>query len=146
MTSSHEAPSPAGDRTPPSGADGRVDRTRVSLASGPMMGPVLSRLVGIYAARADLPVDRLGDALLVADALAARAPAVSDRGRVQLSIQSEPGRLELRLGPLSAGGGQRLLEGARMPDTGAVVEQLADEVRVRSGAAGGEVVIVRFGP
>ncbi|UTI65925.1 hypothetical protein NBH00_06855 [Paraconexibacter antarcticus] len=142
---SDEAPVPAGDRTPPNGADGRVDRTRVSLASGPMMGPVLSRLVGIYAARADLPVDRLGDALLVADTLADRAPAVSDRGRVQLSLQSEAGRLELRIGPLRPGGGQRLLDGARLPETGAVVEQLADEVRVRSGAAGGEVLIVRFG-
>ena len=49
--------------------------TRVSIAAGPLVGPVLRRVVGMFAARADLPLDRLDDAVLVADVVAARAPA-----------------------------------------------------------------------
>ena len=41
--------------------------TRVSIAAGPLVGPVLRRVVGMFAARADLPLDRLDDAVLVAD-------------------------------------------------------------------------------
>ncbi|MCW3038769.1 MAG: hypothetical protein JWM31_674 [Solirubrobacterales bacterium] len=124
---------------------GRLDRTRVSVAAGPLMAPVIARLIGIHAARADLPVDRLGDALLIADALSARAPAVAEGGRVELSFLSEAGRLEIRIGPLRPGGGQRLLDGTHLPGTGPVVERLADEVRVRAGAAGGEVLVLRLG-
>ena len=49
--------------------------TKVSIAAGPLVGPVLRRVVGMFAARADLPLDRLDDAVLVADVVAARAPA-----------------------------------------------------------------------
>ena len=49
--------------------------TTVSIAAGPLVGPVLRRVVGMLAARADLPLDRLDDAVLVADLIAARAPA-----------------------------------------------------------------------
>ena len=48
--------------------------TQVSIAAGPLVGPVLRRVVGMFAARADLPLDRLDDAVLVADLVAARAP------------------------------------------------------------------------
>lgn len=128
------------------GQGGRLDRTRVTIAAGPLMAPVVARLVGIYGARADLPVDRLGDALLIADALAARAPAVAEHGRVPLSIQAESGRLEIRVGPLRPGSSRRLLDGAQLPETGPVVERLADEVRVRPGAGGGETLVLRLGP
>lgn len=123
---------------------GRLDRTRVTVADGPLIAPVIARLIGIHASRADLPVDRLGDALLIGDALAARAPAESDDGRVPLSLQSDSGRLEIRVGPLHAGGGRRLLEAAQLAETGALVERLADDVRVREGAAGGEVLVLRI--
>ena len=56
----------------PSGADAP---TTVSIAAGPLVGPILRRVVGMLAARADLPLDRLDDAVLVADLIAARAPA-----------------------------------------------------------------------
>jgi len=44
-----------------------LDRTRMTVAEGPLVGPVLARLVGIHAARAELPLDRLNDAVLVAE-------------------------------------------------------------------------------
>ena len=122
----------------------RLDRTRVTVAVGPLVGPVLARVVGIHAARAKLPVDRLNDAVLVADAVAARAPSDAVDGRLPVSVQSGPGRVELRVGPLRAGGGRRVLDGAALPQVGPVIERLADSVRVRSGAGGDEYVVIRI--
>jgi hypothetical protein len=130
------------DRLVPPG--GRLSRTRVTVAAGPMIGPVLARVIGIHASRAGLPVDRVGDALLLADALASRAPDFVEDGRVPVSVQSESGRLEIRVGPLRADSSRRLLDGAAIPGAGRIVERLADEVRVRSGAAGGETLILRL--
>ena len=127
------------------GPGATLDRTRVTVAAGPLMAPVIARLIGIHAARADLPVDRLADALLIADALAARAPAVTEHGRVPLTLRSKPGRLEIRIGPLRPGGGHRLLAGTHLPEAGSVVERLADDVRVRTGAAGAEILVLRLG-
>lgn len=125
-----------------SGLD-HVERTRVTVANGILVGPVLTRVIGIHAARADLPVDRLNDAVLVADALAARAPAFAVGDRLPVSIQSAPGRLEIRVGPLKPGGGRRLLDGAALPAVGSVIERLADSVRIREGAGGDEYLVVR---
>ncbi len=126
------------------GALDRVDRTRVTVAVGPFVGPVLSRIVGIHAARAELPFDRLNDAVLVADAIAARAPAFTVGARLPVSIQSGPGRLELRIGPLRPGGGRGVIEGAALPGVGSVIERLADDVRVREGAGGDEYLVLRI--
>lgn len=123
----------------------RVDRTRLTVAVGPLVGPVLERVVGVHAARAELPVDRLQDAVLVADAIAARAPGFVTDGHLPLSVQSAAGRVELRVGPLRAGGGRRILEGAALPGVGNVIERLADSVRVRTGAGGDEYLVVRIG-
>lgn len=123
----------------------RVDRTRVTVAVGPLVGPVLARVVAIHGSRADLPVDRLNDAVLVADAVAAHAPAFVADSRLPVSVQSAPGRLELRVGPLRAGGGRRVLDGAALPAVGNVIERLADAVRVREGAGGSEYLVVRIG-
>jgi serine/threonine-protein kinase RsbW len=101
-------------------------------------------VVGIHAARAELPVDRLNDAVLVADAIAARAPAYAIGGRLPVSVQSHSGRLEVRIGPLRQGGGKRVLEGAALPDVGSVIERLADTVRIREGAGGDEYLVIRI--
>jgi hypothetical protein len=97
-------PAPAGsgprvepcERGPPgSGSEGaaarrwgirpqRVDRDR---APG---RPVLRAVVGMLAARRDLPLDRLDDAVLVADLIAARAPAHVTPSAVDVAL--EPGR------------------------------------------------------
>jgi serine/threonine-protein kinase RsbW len=105
-------------------------RVAVSIASGPLVGPVLSRVVGMLAARADLPVDRLDDAVLIADSIAACAPAYVRDDRVDVSVESGERRIELTVGPLQPGGGESLLADAAVPGVGNVVERLTDEVRV----------------
>ena len=105
--------------------------TVVSIASGPLVGPVLRRVVGMLAARADLPLDRLDDAVLVADLIAARAPTHSREDSVQVELACEARTLDLRIGPLRPGGGQALVVDAAVPGVGNVIEQLADELDVR---------------
>jgi hypothetical protein len=109
--------------------------TRVSIAAGPLVGPVLRRVVGMFAARADLPLDRLDDAVLVADLVAARAPAHVTGDTVDVELASSTRSLELRVGPLREGGARALVVDAAVPGVGNVIEQLADtlEVDTRDG-------------
>ncbi len=101
--------------------------TDLSVVPGPLVGPVLRRVVGMLAARADLPLDRLDDAVLVADVIADRAGSfVADAIRVRFEV--EPRTLWMRVGPLSAGGAQSLLGENR--EVGPIIVKLADEVQV----------------
>jgi hypothetical protein len=106
--------------------------TRVSIASGPLVGPVLRRVVGMFAARADLPLDRLDDAVLVADVVAARAPAHVTDDTVDVALASSTRSLDLRVGPLRSGGGRALVVDAAVPGVGNVIEQLADGIDVET--------------
>jgi serine/threonine-protein kinase RsbW len=124
-------------------AAGARDATRVSIAVGPLVGPILRRVVGMLAARADLPLDRLDDAVLVADLIAARAPAYVDSETVDVSLQPGPRALELRIGPLRSGGGRSLIVDAAVPGVGNVIEQLTDEITV-SEQDGAEYLDVRL--
>ena len=113
--------------TNPEGADAP---TTVSIAAGPLVGPILRRVVGMLAARADLPLDRLDDAVLVADLIAARAPAHVLHGTVDVAFEPGPRTLSLRIGPLRPGGGDALVVDAAVPGVGNVIEQLADDITV----------------
>ena len=109
--------------------------TTVSIAAGPLVGPILRRVVGMLAARADLPLDRLDDAVLVADLIAARAPAHVLHGTVDVAFEPGPRTLSLRVGPLRPGGGDALVIDAAVPGVGNVIEQLADELASRPRAS-----------
>lgn len=109
------------------------DATGIAVTPGPLVGPVLRRVVGMLAARANLPLDRLDDAVLVADVVAQRAgPFAPDA--VQVELAPSPGTLWMRVGPLASGGAQALLEEAA--DVGSVILKVADEVQVDTTDAG----------
>ena len=111
----------------PAGGD---EPTTVSIAAGPLVGPILRRVVGMLAARAALPLDRLDDAVLVADLIAARAPAHVLGATVDVAFEPGPRTLSLRVGPLRPGGGKALVVDAAVPGVGNVIEQLADELSI----------------
>ncbi len=111
--------------------NGSPGTTRVSIASGPLVGPVLRRVVGMLAARADLPLDRLDDAVLVADLIASRAPSHVQAASVDVDLQTGDRMLQLRVGPLRPGGGEALLVDANVPGVGNVIEQLADDISIK---------------
>jgi hypothetical protein len=106
--------------------------TRVSIAAGPLVGPVLRRVVGMFAARADLPLDRLDDAVLVADLVAARAPAHVANTTVDVALVSGTRSIDLRVGPLRAGGAEALVVDAAVPGVGNVIEHLADGLEIET--------------
>ena len=98
----------------------------IRVASGPLGGPVLGRVVGMLTARADCPIDRLDDALLVADAIAATAGSFSEDGRIGVHVITRAGLLELHVGPLRPGGADELVASASLPGVGNVLESVAD--------------------
>jgi len=117
--------------------------TMVSVAAGPLVAPVLRRVVGMLAARADLPLDRLDDAVLVADLIAARAPGHMRGPTVDVSLQSAERSLILRVGPLEPGGGNALVTEAAVPGVGNLIEHLADSLEV-APAEDGEALVVHL--
>ena len=106
--------------------------TSVSIQCGPVVAPVLRRVVGMLAARADLPLDRLDDAVLVADVIAARAQPHVESEVVQVSLRPGERTLVLSVGPLRPGGAQALVGDAAVPGVGNVIEQLADDLDVET--------------
>jgi serine/threonine-protein kinase RsbW len=123
-----------------------LNEATVGLAQGPLAAPVLGRVVGILAARADCPIDRLDDALLVADAIAARAATFAEDGRVNVRVFAESGSVVLLVGPLRADGANELVASAALPGIGNVLEQVADELESEPGQDGGdEYLRIRLG-
>jgi hypothetical protein len=104
---------------------------------------VLSRAVGALAARNDLSVDRVSDAVLVTDAIAAAAPSRFADGRVRLAFEDRDGGIELRLGPMRPGAAQEIRAELAVPDIGGSLEVLADELTV-DGSEDGDYLIIRF--
>jgi serine/threonine-protein kinase RsbW len=106
--------------------------TRVRLANGPLQGPVLCRVVSMVLTRADWPVDRLDEALLVCDALCAHAPAYASDGRLTFSVQADEHEAELRVQELEPKGAEGLVSDAMLPVVGNVFERVAERVSVES--------------
>jgi hypothetical protein len=122
--------------------DPRNEATVAVRRSG-LVGPVLSRVVGILAARADAPVDRLDEVLLVSDAIAAHGPshAVED-GVLRVLVQTTEELLRLQVGPLAPQGGRNLLAAAELPGVGNIVERVASTVTVEPDSDGREHLVI----
>ncbi|WP_027005969.1 hypothetical protein [Conexibacter woesei] len=106
-----------------------VNEATLTVRRPELLGPVLGRVVGMLAARAQCPIDRLDDALLLTDAVAAHAPGHTANGEVTVHVHAEPEGLSLRVGPLPAAGGDALVQAASLPGVGNVFERVASDVR-----------------
>ncbi len=119
---------------------------RLSIQSGPMAAAVLGRVVGMLAARLDCPIDRLDDALLITDAIAAHAADHTVDGRIWVRVTARPGELVLAVTDLRPGGGQELLRDSALPGVGNVLERVADDVSHReAGDRSGEELLLALG-
>jgi len=114
----------------------------VRVRGGPLVAPVLGRVVGMLAARAQCPIDRLDDAMLLTDAVAAHAANHTIDGFVRVQVRTDGDGLLLRVAPLRPDGAQRLRSDAELPGVGNVFERVADEVRTGTGAAEGHEELV----
>jgi hypothetical protein len=109
----------------------------VRVRNGPFVGAVLSRVVGMLAARAQCPIDRIDDAMLLTDAVAAHAPVHTRNGSVHVVVATHEDRLELRVGQLQPNGAGALLADGELPGVGNVFARVADEVRTDTTPDGG---------
>ena len=117
-------------------ATSATNEATVSIRKGPLVGPVLGRVVGMLAARAQCPIDRLDDAMLLTDAVAAHAPTHTADAHVLVVVAADEGGLELRVGALSREGADGLLADAELPGVGNVFQRVADEVVARAATDG----------
>jgi hypothetical protein len=113
------------------------------LARGPLVGPVLCRVVSMVLARANCPMDRLEDAMLICDALSAHAPTHAADGNLAFVVSARGGEFELRVGELPEQAASRLVRDAVLPGVGNVLERVTDELRIERSAdgAGEELVL-----
>ena len=117
----------------------------VRVRNGPLVAPVLARVVGMLAARAQCPVDRLDDALLVADALAAHGQTHAADGHVTVALTAGADGIDLKVTDLAKGGAKGVLDDASLPGVGNVLERIADEVRAETGGESDrEALLVRL--
>lgn len=120
------------------------NEARLVVRNGPLVGAVLSRVVGMLAARALCPIDRLDDALLVTDALAAHAGDFAANGTVGVTVTADRDGLTLLVAPLRTQGGDGLLRAVELPGVGNVLERVADEVAAGPTGDGRDQLRVRI--
>jgi hypothetical protein len=89
-------------------------------------------VIGALAARAEFSVDRLADTVLLGDAVSSSEGANFSDGQVALSIKDDAGKLEVSVGPLVAGAGERLLGEMEVPGAGSL-RDLASSMEVSQG-------------
>lgn len=119
------------------------EATELRVDSPELLAPVLSRALTALAARHEITVDRISDAMLLSDAISAAAPRGFADGQVRLSIADRPDGVELRVGPMKDGAAESLRASLSLPDLGGSLETLADEVRTESDGDG-DYLIVAF--
>jgi hypothetical protein len=105
------------------------------LANGPLAAPVLGRVISMVLARADCPMNRLDDAMIICDALSAHAPAHVRDGHLAFTMSTDRRGIELRVGELAERGAEKLLADAAVPGVGNVLERLSDELRIEPSSA-----------
>ncbi|MBS1861501.1 MAG: ATP-binding protein [Actinobacteria bacterium] len=127
---------PPGPESPPV-----PEATELQVGSPELLGPVLSRALTALAARHEITVDRISDAMLLADAISAAAPAGFEDGQVKLSIVDRPEGVELKVGPMASDAAVGLRDSLALPDLGGSLETLADEVRTEADGDGEYLVL-----
>jgi serine/threonine-protein kinase RsbW len=104
----------------------------MAVTPGEMARPVLARVMGALAARAEFPVDRLADTVLLGDAVSSSDEENFADGRVTLTIKDGDGTIDVKVGPLVDGAGERLLGEMEVPGAGSL-STLTNRMEVRRG-------------
>jgi serine/threonine-protein kinase RsbW len=114
------------------------EELEMAITPGEMVKPVIARVIGAVAARAQFSVDRLADTVLLGDAVSSSAGGDFADGRVGISIKDGAGTLKMRVGPLVEGAGERLMGEMEVPGAGSL-RSLANKMEVTKGPTpGGE--------
>jgi serine/threonine-protein kinase RsbW len=106
------------------------EELRMEITPGLLVRPVLARVLGALAARAEFSVERLSDTVLLGDAVSDRRAGDFREGRVGVEIIDGDGTLDIRVGPLNRGGGERILADMDLPGDGGSLRALARTAEV----------------
>jgi serine/threonine-protein kinase RsbW len=109
------------------------EELEMAITPGEMVKPVLARVIGALAARAEFSVDRLADTVLLGDAVSSSGSGDFADGRVGISIKDRAGALDVRVGPLVEGAGDRLLAEMELPGAGSL-RSLASKMEIAKGS------------
>jgi histidine kinase-like protein len=104
----------------------------MAITPGAMVRPVLARVIGALAARAEFSVDRLADTVLLGDAVSTSGEGEFYDGQLGILINEDDGTLDVRVGPLVQGAGQRLLSDMDVPGAGSL-RSLAKKMEIVQG-------------
>ena len=126
-------------------SDSGTNHAQLTIRTEPLVVAVLGRVVGMLAARAQCPIDRLDDAMLVTDSVAAHGGGHTVDGILRVTVSTDPDSLVMRVGPLNEGGAQKIIRDAELPGVGNVLERVADEVKGSPAVVGsGEELVIRL--
>lgn len=131
---------PPGDAAPVASTTGV---TLTSTDDEALSSVIASRVVSAFAARAGFSIDRLSDALLLADAVSSVGADGFSEGRTSIRVEEEGGTLTVRVGPLREGAGESMLNRLAIPTLDASLVTLADEARVEH-SEGSEHLLLRI--
>ncbi len=110
-----------------------AEELAMEITSGSAARPVLARVIGALAARAEFSVERLADTVLLGDAVSAHQADDFSHGRLEIAIRDGDGTLDVRVGPLIEGGGERILAQMEIPGGGGSLRGLARTMEVTKG-------------
>jgi hypothetical protein len=127
-----------------SGEKSEENSASLRIRTGPLAAGVLSRVVSMMLARAECPLDRMDDAMLLCDAICAHAPAHVNDGHLSCHITVGEGDLQLRVDELSSSGARGLIQDAVLPEIGNVLERVTDELQVEPDPRSGERLLMRL--
>jgi hypothetical protein len=102
----------------------------VSIAPAALAKSVLGRLTAALCVLAELSIDRLADAQIISDAIAAEPARLDGRAHLSVGFVTSPRRLELRVGPLPRGRAEEIVRASELPGLGTVLGKLADELTI----------------
>jgi len=116
---------------------------RLRLAKGPLAGAVLCRVMSILLTRAEWPVDRLHDVMLVCDALSTHAPDYTSNGTVAFELNAlEGGEIELCVEELCPEGAESVVRDAMLPGVGNVLEKIPKSLSAEPTEAGSRLKLI----
>ena len=110
-------------------------------ACGLLTGPVLSGVIGMVAARSGFSVERLGDAQIVSDAIAAHGQSAYPSRHVHVAIDPGDHQLRLRLAPLVEEGAAALVRASGIGGLEPLLERLSDQLSIERSAQGEELLL-----
>jgi hypothetical protein len=88
-----------------------------------LVTPVLERVVGMLVARAHAPIDRLDDAMLLTDALAAHAMEFTGDSAI-VTVATSAKELAIGISPLDDPSARALIASTDLPEVGNVIEHV----------------------